>query len=220
MVKVKKDSLISSYKAILFDYDETLSRAMEVKWKQHQAAAKQFYDHNLTEETIRQYWGMPFEPMIELFYYKRDTVENMMKNYFSLNDQYPKLPFEDSIPVLTYLQKNGYWTGVVTSMTKDSVINDMKRDDFPWHGFQLIQGSTDSEFHKPDPRVFDNVLKILEKTNISPKQTLYVGDDLRDMQAAVGADIDFIGIPNGLTSKEEFTKHGARTIVTLSELIS
>jgi phosphoglycolate phosphatase-like HAD superfamily hydrolase len=211
---------ISPYKAILFDYDETLARAMEAKWKQHQHAAKQFYNHDLTDETIRKYWGMPFEPMIELFYDKRDSVENMKKNYFSLNSQYPKLPFEDSITVLTYLQKNRYWTGVVTSMTKESVIHDMKHDNFPWQGFKLIQGSKDSKFHKPDPRVFTKAIRMLKKIDITPAQTLYVGDDLRDMKAAVGAGINFVGIPNGLTSKEEFLKHGSTCISSLSELIS
>lgn len=210
---------ISPYKAIIFDYDETLARAMSAKWKQHQHAAKQFYGHELTEETIRAYWGMPFEPMIELFYDKKDSVENMMKNYFSLNEFYPKTAFEDSVPVLTYLQNNSYWTGVVTSMTKESVMQDMKRDNFPWQDFKLIQGSTDSEFHKPDKRVFDKALEMLKKVHITPKQTLYVGDDLRDMKAAVGAGINFIGIPNGLTSKEEFIKKGATCISSLSELI-
>lgn len=211
--------LISPYKAIIFDFDETLVRAMGVKWKQHQDAAKRFYDHELTEETIRAYWGMPFEPMIELFYDKRDSVENMMKNYFSLNELYPKTAFEDSVPVLTYLQNNSYWTGVVTSMTKENVVNDMKRHNFPWQGFKLIQGSTDSEFHKPDRRVFDKALEMLKKVHITPKQTLYVGDDIRDMQAAQGAGIQFVAIPNGLTPKEEFIKKGATCISFLSELI-
>lgn len=210
---------ISAYKAIIFDFDETLVRAMGVKWKQHQDAAKRFYDHELTEETIRAYWGMPFESMIELFYDKRDSVENMMKNYFSLNELYPKTAFEDSVPVLTYLQNNSYWTGVVTSMTKENVVNDMKRHNFPWQDFKLIQGSTDSKFHKPDKRVFDKALEMLKKVHITPKQTLYVGDDIRDMQAAQGAGIQFIAIPNGLTPKEEFIKKGATCISFLSELI-
>lgn len=210
---------ISAYKAIIFDFDETLVRAMGVKWKQHQDAAKRFYDHELTEETIRAYWGMPFEPMIELFYDKRDSVENMMKNYFSLNELYPKTAFEDSVPVLTYLQNNSYWTGVVSSMTKENVVNDMKRHNFPWQGFKLIQGSTDSKFHKPDKRVFDKALEMLKKVHITPKQTLYVGDDIRDMQAAQGAGIQFVAIPNGLTPKEEFIKKGATCISFLSELI-
>lgn len=212
--------IVSPYRAILFDYDETLARAMSTKWKQHQHVAKQFYNLNLTEETIRTYWGMPFEPMIELFYDKKDTVENMKKNYFSLNDQYPKVAFDDSITVLTYLQNNSYWTGVVTSMTRESVINDMKRDCFPYKDFKLIQGSMDSEFHKPDKRVFDTALHMLKKINITPQQTLYVGDDLRDMKAALGAGINFIGIPNGLTPKSEFIKQGATCISSLSELIA
>lgn len=210
---------ISHYKAILFDYDDTLVCTRSIKIQQHKHAGKQFYDIDLTEEVIAAHWGKPFEIMIELFYEKRDTLENLKKNYFSLSDLYPIHPFDDSISVITALQDQAVWTGVVTSMTRESVINDMKRDNFPWQEFKLIQGSTDSEHHKPDPRVFDNALAMLKKIDITPKQTLYVGDDLRDMKAAIGAGIDFVGIPNGLTSKEEFTKHNALTIETLSDLL-
>jgi HAD superfamily hydrolase (TIGR01549 family) len=211
--------LISPFKAILFDFDETLVEAMNIKWKQHQMTARQFYNHELTEETIRVYWGMPFEPMIELFYDKKDTVENMKNNYHSLDEQYPKSPFADTIPVLTYLQDHSFWTGIITSMTKDSVIKDMKESGMPYKKLDLIQGSTDSQYHKPDPRVFDEVIDILKNKNIGKEQILYVGDDIRDMQAAHGAGIHFIAIPNGLTAPEEFTKHEVRLISSLSELI-
>lgn len=212
--------LITPFKAILFDFDETLVEAMGVKWKQHQETARKFYDHDLTEETIRQYWGMPFEPMIELFYDKKDTVENMKENYHSLDNEYPKYPFTDTIPVLNYLHSHSYWTGIITSMTKDSVVKDMKEAGMPYELFDLIQGSTDSPYHKPNPKVFDGALALLKEKHITPKQTLYVGDDIRDMQAAVGAGINFIAVPNGLTSKEVFIKNGARCISALSELIS
>jgi len=212
--------LISNYKAILFDFDETLVEAMNIKWKQHQATAKQFYDHNLTEETIRAYWGMPFEPMIELFYDHKDSVENMRDNYHSLDDQYPKYPFTDTIQVLTYLHTHGYWTGIITSMTKDSVVKDMKETGMPYDKFDLIQGSTDSLFHKPDPRVFDTAIKLLKQKNIRLDEILYVGDDIRDMKAAIGAGIHFIAIPNGLTPKKEFLTQKAICIDSLSELIS
>lgn len=211
--------LISPFKAILFDFDETLVEAINVKWKQHQMTAKQFYNHELTEEVIRTYWGMPFEPMIELFYDKKDTVENMRNNYHSLDDQFPKSPFTDTIPVLTYLQNHSYWTGIVSSMHKESVIKDMKESGMPYKKMNLIQGSTDSKYHKPDPRVFDNAIHILKKVHITPQQMLYVGDDIRDMQAAHGAKIHFIAIPNGLTTKEEFMQHKVHCISTLSELI-
>lgn len=210
---------ISPYKAIIFDFDETLVQSISIKSKQHQHAARKFYNHELTDETIRAHWGLPFELLIEIFYEKKDTIENMKKNYHSLDDQYPKYPFDDTIQVLTYLQDHFYWTGVITSMTKESVIKDMKKDGLPYKKFNLVQGSTDSIFHKPDPRVFDNALEILRKIHITQSKILYVGDDIRDMQAAQGAGIHFIAIPNGLTPKEEFVKQGVQCIVSLSELI-
>jgi HAD superfamily hydrolase (TIGR01549 family) len=211
--------LISPFKAVLFDFDETLVEAMNVKWKQHQMTARQFYNHELTEEVIRTYWGMPFEPMVELFYDKKDTIENIKKNYHSLDDQFPKSPFTDTIPVLTYLQNHNFWTGIISSMSKNSVVKDMKESGMPYEKMNLIQGSTDSLFHKPDPRVFDPAIAMLKVLDISPQEMLYVGDDIRDMQAAHGAGLHFIAIPNGLTSKEDFTSHNVHCITTLSELI-
>ena len=133
--------LISPYKAIIFDFDETLVGAIAAKWKQHQAAAKKFYNHELKEETIRAYWGMPFEPMIRLFYENKDTVENLKNNYHSLDEHYPKSPYKDTIKVLSYLQSHSYWTGVITSMTKESVITDMKRDGIDYGKFDFFHKS-------------------------------------------------------------------------------
>ncbi len=210
---------ISKYKAIIFDFDETLVKSYSVKWSQHQAVAKKFYGVNLTEETIRKYWGMPFEEMIGLFYEHKDTVENMMKSYFSLDYLYRKHPYEDTIKVLNFLHDNHYFLGLVTSMTRESVVDDMNESEMPYDKFDLIQGSTDSEFHKPDPRVFDGLISQLVKLDIKKEEALYVGDDIRDMQAARGAGIGFVAVPNGLTTRKEFEDQRADCLNSLSDLI-
>lgn len=210
---------VSKYKAVIFDFDETLVKSYSVKWSQHQAAAKKFYGVNLTEDTIRKYWGMPFEEMIGLFYEHKDTVANMIKSYFSLNHLYPKYPYGDAIKVLNFLHDNHYFLGLVTSMTRESVVNDMKESVMPYDKFDLIQGSTDSEFHKPDPRVFDYLISQLMKLNIKKEEALYVGDDIRDLQAARGAGLEFAAIPNGLTTRKEFEGQRAICLNSLSDLI-
>lgn len=210
---------ISKYKAIIFDFDETLVKSYSVKWSQHQAVAKKFYGVNLTEETIRKYWGMPFEEMIGLFYEHKDTVENMMKSYFSLDYLYRKHPYKDTIKVLNFFHDNNYFLGLVTSMTRESVVDDMNESEMPYDKFDLIQGSTDSEFHKPDPRVFDGIISQLVKMDIKKEEALYVGDDIRDMQAARGAGIGFVAIPNGLTTIKEFEDQRADCLNSLSDLI-
>ncbi len=40
------------------------------------------------------------------------------------------------------------------------------------------------------------------------------------MQAAIGAGIGFVAIPNGLTTKREFEKNNIRCIKELSDLIN
>ena len=211
--------LVSKYKAILFDFDETLVKSFEILKEKHKHAAKKFYNITLTEETIRKYWGLPFEKMITYFYEERDTVENLAANYYSLDSDYKKIPHEDTVRVLNYLHKNKYILGIVTSMSIKSVIKDMKEMGFSDGTFDFFQGSQETKHHKPDPRVFDNIIKVLKKRGIKKEQILYVGDDIRDMQAAFGAGIGFVAVPNGLTTKNEFEKNGARCISSLSNLI-
>ncbi len=212
--------LVSKYKTILFDFDETLVEAYKIKWKQHKTTAKKFYGVKLTTKTIRKYWGMPFEKMVDLFYEHKDKVENMSKNYHSLDHLFKKYPYKDTIKVLNFLHKNKFILGLVTSMTKSSVIKDMKESGIPYEKFGFFQGSQDTNYHKPDPRVFNKIIKKLRKKNIKKEEILYVEDDIRDMQAAIGAGIGFVAIPNGLTTKREFEKNNIRCIKELSDLIN
>lgn len=210
---------VSRYKVIIFDFDETLVTAYSVKWSQHQETARRFYGVNLTTDTIKKYWGMPFEEMIGLFYEHKDTVENMSRNYHSLDHLYHKYPYADTIDVLNFLIKRRFILGLVTSMTKESVIADMEESGIPYKKFEFLQGSKDCKFHKPDPRVFRSILGKLKKMKIAKNKVLYVGDDIRDMQAALGAGIHFAAIPNGLTTGKEFKKNGAVIFNSLSDLI-
>jgi len=207
------------YKAIIFDFDETLVKAYEVKWKQHQETAKQFYNLNLTEKTIKKYWGMPFEKMIYLMYSKKDKVENMIENYHSLDEKFVKKPFPDTKKVIKKLFKLNYWLGVLTSMNSESVKKDLEKINIDPNQFKVILGSNDLKFHKPDPRVFDYLKKILKKEKINSKEIVYIGDDQKDMEASLGAGIDFIAIPNGLTKPEDFRNNNVICIKKLSELM-
>jgi len=161
---------------------------------------------------------MPFEQMIGLFYEHKDTIENMSRNYHSLDHLYHKYPYADTIEVLNFLIKRKFILGLVTSMTKESVIADMEESGIPYKKFEFLQGSKESKFHKPDPRVFRSILGELKKMKIAKNKVLYIGDDIRDMQASMGAGIHFAAIPNGLTKKEEFTNKGVLCLSSLSDL--
>jgi phosphoglycolate phosphatase len=75
--------------------------------------------------------------------------------------------------------------------------------------FRFIQSASDTEHHKPDPRVFERLLKIFSTEGIDGEDILYIGDHLVDREASIGAGLKFVGVlSGGLTTREEFLSAG------------
>jgi HAD superfamily hydrolase (TIGR01549 family) len=208
------------YKAILFDLDDTLLKTSTVKWAHHKAVAKRFYDIDLTNEVLSKHWGMPLEPMMAIFYQNADTPENMLKANLSLEDEFPKELQADALKVVDTLLKSGIEVGIVTSILGHLAKKDLLRLGFPADKFFLLQGADDESAHKPDPRVFNKALKLLETKGITPEEVMYVGDALMDYYAARDAGIGFTGVTTGFVTKEQFEKEGAHAASSLTALLS
>lgn len=208
------------YKAVLFDLDDTLVVTSSIKWAHHKAVAKQFYGIDLTDEVLAKHWGMPLAPMMAIFYQNSDTPENMMKANLSLEDQFQKQVLVGADEVVCSLLDHDIKVGVITSTVHHLAQRDLARNGFPVDQFFLVQGSDDVLVHKPDPRVFDPALKLLEAKDIKPNETLYVGDALMDYYAARDAGVGFMGVVTGLVSREQFEAEGAPTVAALSGLIA
>lgn len=206
------------YKAILFDLDDTLLKTYPVKWEQHKAAAKRFYNKTLSDETIRQHWGKPTRDLVRAYYNADDTTESKVANYRSLDGEFLKGVHGDSLKVLRHLSQHKIFTGLVTNATRETMLADLARLGVALDFFDLIQTFDDTHTYKPDPKVFEVMLQSLASNGISD-HILYVGDDITDYHAASTAGIDFIGVTTGVRTKEDFEREGVETVVsTLSEL--
>lgn len=208
------------YKAVLFDLDDTLLKTSAIKWAHHRAVAKQFYNIDLTDEILARHWGMPFEPMMAIFYQNADTPENMLKANLSLDAQFPKELQEDALDLVQTLLTKRVEIGVVTSILGHLAKKDLLRLGFPAEEFFILQGADDAPFHKPDPRVFDRALKLLEEKRIRPSDALYAGDALMDLYAARGAGLGFLGVTTGFVTQQQFEAEGAQAIRSLGELLN
>lgn len=206
------------YKAVVFDLDDTLLKTYPVKWEQHKATAKRFYNTELTDGTIRQHWGKPTRDLVHVYYDVDDTTESKVANYRSLDDEYLKELHDGSISVLNYLSRHKVFTGLVTNATRDTVLTDLSRLGVKLDLFNLIQTFDDTQAYKPDPKVFEAMLHTLASSGIGD-HILYVGDDVTDYHAASIAGIDFIGVTTGVRTSEDFEREGVKTVVNaLSEL--
>ena len=71
---------------------------------------------------------------------------------------------------------------------------------FPTINFIEILGQREGINVKPDPSI---VFDILKKANVNKEEVLYVGDSGVDMQTAINAGVDVVGVTWGFRPRTE-----------------
>ncbi len=218
---MNKNPIKSKYKAVIFDFDDTLVESRVAKWAHHTHVAKKFYNLDLTEEDIRKQWGKPFDTLITELYENSDTLENIHSAIYSVRDQFPKFPYKESIAILHILISNRIKIGVLSATTTKFLTEDLTHLEFPVSDFILIQGADQTSFHKPDPKVFLPLIASLEKEGLKKEEIAYVGDSLDDFKASTGAGLHFIALTTGLYSRKDFIDAGARIVFdTIKDILT
>ena len=88
------------------------------------------------------------------------------------------------------------------------------------NNFFYIQTFEDTSVHKPDPLVFEPMLRKLQTKNISQDEIIYVGDAFTDFLAASTAGLQFYGVANAITSKEKFERESANVLTDIRDLLT
>ncbi len=202
------------YKAVIFDFDDTLVESRLLKWAQHKHVGKKFYNLDFTDDQIRQLYGKPFNDLIKELYGEVDTLENLHEAIQSVRDDFLKKVYPGVLELMKHLLGNKTEVGIVSATNKRYLVEDLERIGFPHDKFFIIQAADEVLHHKPDPKVFSIALEKLEEKGIKKEEIVYIGDALQDLKAAQGAGIGFIAVTTGLYSKEEFEQAGAKVVLS------
>jgi DNA processing protein len=89
---------------------------------------------------------------------------------------------------LNSLKSQGIQCGLVTSSPKHYASAICRK--LNWD-FDVIVAYHDTKRHKPEP---EPLLKAIELLNFDNEDVIYIGDDIKDKQASVAANIDFIPV--------------------------
>ncbi len=202
---------------VLFDHDDTLVRTIDAKWAHHKYTARIYYNKDLTDAELRLHWGKPLHELVCLLYGTSDTEQALAHNAAHHKD-YPKELFTGSLPTLRRLKAAGKQVGIVTATSRYSFEHDLTLHKVPRKLLDYTQTADDTQFHKPNPYVFSPVLDWLETKLIKPKEVLYVGDGLHDLEAASGAGFNFLGVETGLVTAQQFKRAGAVSVKSIADV--
>lgn len=187
-------------KVIIFDFDGTIADTLQSIVSIINRLSDKFGYEKVTEESIDILRNKQTEEilkdlkisMTKIPFIIRKVKVELNKEIESLK---PTVAIKES---LLELKKNRYKLGILTSNSKDNVSKFLKRNNLDLFDF-IYSGS--SIFGKS--KVMNNLLK---NQNLKPEEVIYVGDEIRDIEAAKRAKIRIIAVSWGFNSKQILEK--------------
>ncbi len=205
-------------RVVVFDLDSTLVECIEPKVAQHLHTAKQL-DLSFTATDVQTSWskGSFTRLMNELYGQQSADAMQLIEEQY---DEFPKTLYPDTLQTIKALREANIMRAILTSIKSRMVDRDFKATGLTRGHFDHLQTQEDTTKHKPDGAVFRPTKRWMISVGVNePRDAMYVGDALEDMQAATRAGLGFVGIDRGFVSRQQFETTGALCISSLSELV-
>ena len=193
-------------KLVIFDLDGTLLDTIADLAESANYALKQLGYPTHDVETIRTFVGNGINKLLERALPPHEqTEENVMRMrshfvpYYDVHNVDLSSPYPGIVNLLEDLQAKGIQIAVASNKYQAATVKLVKQY-FPNIDFVEILGQREGINVKPDPTI---VFDILKKAKVSCEETLYVGDSGVDMQTAINAGIDAVGVTWGFRPRAE-----------------
>jgi phosphoglycolate phosphatase len=187
-------------KIVLFDFDGTIADSVHSIFKIFNILAKKYSFTPIEEKDIDSLRGETVSSLFKRLHvpmYKLPLLAIDTKQLQSKEIPFIK-PIDGIKKALDDLKSAGYTLGILTSNGKQNVEDFLKRNDL--EVFEYIT-SDSSLFGK------DTVInKFMKKNTVEKSQLIYIGDEIRDVEACKKISVDIIAVTWGFNSKEALQK--------------
>ncbi|MFA5383747.1 MAG: HAD-IA family hydrolase [Eubacteriales bacterium] len=183
----------------LFDLDGTLVDSLPFIMSTYNLVFKKL---NLpwTETELMEWIGRPIREIASFFAgEKKDDFLKLYEKYYNLDFENNVSPFPGTIEMLEFLKTNRFLLGIVTSKGKEGAMRTLEVTGLDNY-MDVVITAHDVCVHKPFP---DPILKALDILNVSPGQSLYIGDSHHDVKAGLEAGTTTLAVTWGMNTREE-----------------
>ena len=178
----------STFTGILFDLDGTLVDSLDLILASYRHTIEVHLGRTIPDEEWMRTMGMPLRIQLKNFSDSPEQRQAMFETYVKHNQEnhdrllrsFPGMP-----EAIAAIHDGGYRLGVVTSKIRDHAWRELRTFGMADH-FEGMVSADDVEKPKPDP---EPVRKALEALELTPEDTLFVGDSLFDLQAGRAAGV-------------------------------
>lgn len=195
-------------KAICFDFDGTLVHSIDLLVSIFKQVLAEKQLPIPPGNTLR---GLIGRPLTEIFQEiapseNADVLEKRFREIeFAHNNSDEIALVAETRPTLEFLQSRHLKLGIV-STKRVAVVEKLARELGIWDFFAVVVGRDLVAKPKPDP---EPIIFACEKIGVHPREILFVGDSLLDLESAKNAGAPFVGVLTGVCDRAEFTKNRA-----------
>lgn len=198
-------------KAVLLDFDGTLVDSNDLINQSHLTVLEKIFPGEYTLDSVRQFNGPPLNEVYGTLVPERE--EELVAEYREINaqlhDEMIHL-FDGVKEECTHLKEQGIALAIV-STKREVMINRGLRilgmDDL----FDVVIGAESYTHFKPHP---EPIYRALAELNVDLNQTLMVGDNGHDIEAAKRAGIPAVWVEWSQKTKEEIASYEPDYIVS------
>jgi len=183
-------------KVIIFDFDGTLADTIDILLSITNRLSAEFGFKSATKEELAQLSNLNSWQILQysgISIFKFPLLIRRLKA--ELHSQVPHIQLFPGIKeVLLELKKRGFQLGIITSNSRENVLGALERNGLQDTFTFIYSGSTFGK-HK----VINKWLRI---ENIHTEKVVYVGDEIRDIDAAKKTGIKVIAVGWGFNSPQ------------------
>jgi len=199
------------YKNFIFDFDGTIADTFTESIEAINKVAKDFGLEKITEDKIPEIRRMTGSELISASGISKYKLPYLLyKTKKILHQSLDSIKVcDDMQTTLHKLREKGCNIGIITSNSKKNVRH-----------FLAIHKIDFFDFVISERNIFGKgkiISKTMSKLKMKPEETVYVGDELRDIDAAKNAKIDVISVTWGFQDKSMLQKHNESRIVDKSD---
>ena len=211
-------------KLIIFDLDGTLLNTIaDLASATNHALAANGYPQHATEE-YRFFVGNGINKLFERALPEGEKTEtNVLRirqsfiPYYDVHCADLTRPYPGIPELLNTLQQKGIQIAVASNKYQRAT-GKLIPHFFPDIRFTAILGQREGIPRKPDPQIVHEIIKLAD---VQPEDVLYVGDSNVDMQTALHAKVDGIGVTWGFRPRTELEEgHPFAIIDKASDLLA
>lgn len=197
--------LVAGCAAVVFDCDDTIVATAKSRWAILIRTAASF-GVDLDEATIRRAWGLPFDQLIAAIV-PGVPLDRFVQLYRrNMAEKQPRLT-PGAQELIDQLGRQKAMLVILTSSSRELIVQDLDALGLT-ERFDQIYGYEQSPYYKPDPRVLDESLRYLAGRRVERDRIVYLGDSLRDYQAARQRKVQFLAVLTGLNVRSDFVDAG------------